>query len=195
MLVLSLARPLPLTDDCYTPIAQLNLHLGYIYGDDQIPANASDYTPTFLPGAILPHAWIVPCSNQLCLPKPVDMKYLTDAPPDFSTPRQYSILDLVQLDGLTLVTSSSSEMDRVADAVHKEVASIGAVLAHRQMGRDFTLSEEAGLESSQAWMSASGLKDGHALLIRPDQHILGKFTPDTAKVDLVSTIRHYYGVA
>ena len=121
------------------------------------------------------------------------MTYLTDAPDNFSTWRRYSTLDLIQPNCLTLLTASSSDADQLACVVRKKVESLGGVMAHRSMGRDFELSENVDSAASQAWLSCSGLSDNCGLLVRPDQHILGRIRQGSGIEDAACLMRLYNG--
>ncbi|CAK7237887.1 hypothetical protein SEUCBS140593_010181 [Sporothrix eucalyptigena] len=43
----------------------LELHIGYVYGDKSTPPHASHFTPKCVPGARLPHAWITPLRSDV----------------------------------------------------------------------------------------------------------------------------------
>lgn len=55
----------------------LNLHIGYVYGDTHIPSHASHFRPSFRLGVRLPHAWLQG-SSPTTVPqlKPVNLKYV-----------------------------------------------------------------------------------------------------------------------
>ncbi|OCT49141.1 3-(3-hydroxy-phenyl)propionate hydroxylase [Cladophialophora carrionii] len=148
----------------------LELHIGYVYGSDTIPPHASRYTPKFQVGARLPHAWIrLPCSPL----KPVDVSYVEEFSPEDVELRQYSTLDLCDLDKFTLI----GEL---------EVAGVKTCVP----GKDFDVVGEAG----QQWLKGAGLQDGGGLLVRPDQHILMLLDADTKVEEVESCLKqHLHG--
>ncbi|ETI26007.1 hypothetical protein G647_02784 [Cladophialophora carrionii CBS 160.54] len=148
----------------------LELHIGYVYGSDTIPPHASRYTPKFQVGARLPHAWIrLPCSPL----KPVDVSYVEEFSPEDVELRQYSTLDLCDLDKLTLV----GEL---------QVPGIKTCVP----GKDFDVVGEAG----QQWLKGAGLQVGGGLLVRPDQHILMLLDADTTVEEVEACLKqHLHG--
>ncbi|KAF4412150.1 Tetracenomycin polyketide synthesis hydroxylase TcmG [Colletotrichum fructicola] len=113
----------------------LEIHIGYVYGDKEPPANASHYTPKFKVGARLPHAWIKLLKpNNRISDNPIDTSYVKELTKDQVSSRQFSTLDL---------------------------------------GR---------------------LAQGAALLVRPDQHILGCLGPEASAQDMVLIVQGHLGL-
>jgi hypothetical protein len=146
---------------------QLELHIGYVYGSNEIPPHASKYTPKFLVGARLPHAWIRPV--QPTLPS-VDVSYVDEFTPEEIECRQYSTLDLCDFDKFTLIGNL-------------DVPNVKTL----RLGRDFTVVGEAGVK----WVEGAGLERGGGLLIRPDQHILMVLDPDTTVEDVQDCLQRH----
>ena len=122
-----------------THFDMLGLQLGYVYADGALAregappepiTDPSVFEPTAEVGARLPHAW------------------LGDG---------RSTLDLVQAEGMTLLTLGAQ--DRWADAV----AAVSVPMQHIRLGID--------ADAGEAWRERCRLLDGGALLVRPDQHI------------------------
>ncbi|KIX02969.1 uncharacterized protein Z518_06519 [Rhinocladiella mackenziei CBS 650.93] len=148
----------------------LELHIGYVYGSEAIPPHASKYTPKFEVGARLPHTWIRPTKTTLSA---VDVSYVDELSPDEVKARQYSTLDLCELDKFTLI----GDLD---------VPGVKTCRLHQ----DFEVIGQAG----QEWLTAAGLKDGGGLLIRPDQHILMVIRPDTTVESVQRVLNQHLGV-
>lgn len=96
---------------------------------------------------------------------PVDVSYVDELSPEAVAVRQYSTLDLIP----------AAEFVLIGDI------SVPGVKTYRP-GYDFELIGEAGAR----WLEESGLKDGGALLIRPDQHILERFDHAGPCIEAVS---------
>ncbi|KAM0321497.1 hypothetical protein ACHAPQ_009393 [Fusarium lateritium] len=169
----------------------LNLHIGYIYGDTQIPAHASNFEPSFRPGARLPHAWLqgsLPASvPQL---KPVNLEYIKEFTSDETKSRRFSTLDLCAPDAWTVLLPANN--DTLNKDVFSAIANDGAIKVNTlQLGNDFDVAKgSARLD----WVSESGLSKGRALLIRPDQHIFGSFGTEIEAKDLVQQMRDFLGM-
>jgi len=148
----------------------LELHIGYVYGSELIPPHASKYTPKFQVGARLPHAWIRRPQTTL---NAVDVSYVDEFSPEDIDARQYSTLDLCDLDKFTLV----GDLD------------VPGVKTCRP-GRDFELIGQAGEE----WLSGAGLKTGGGLLVRPDQHILMVLDADSTVEEVQDVLRQHLGI-
>ena len=166
----------------------LGLHIGQVYGDQTIPANASDFTPRYCVGSRLPHAWIrfAPDSS-IEPPVPVDLSYIPDAelPAKRKQTMTHSTLDLVSPSAVTIIVD-----DRI-DA-HAEL--VAHLHAHRvpvhiaRLGVDFTV----GCEKGEAWARACGLDHGGAIAVRPDQHILARIehgqSAEPAAADILAAL-------
>lgn len=144
----------------------LGLHIGYVYGDESIPDNASVYTPKFVPGARLPHAWMTISSE--VLPNdlvPVDLSYVHEFTADDRKRRQYSTLDLCAYDSFTLLLPSRKSSDRDFSVFLERCQYRNISVNVFRMTDDF-------VTESKEWTISSGLSGQGALLVRPDQHIL-----------------------
>ena len=146
----------------------LGLHIGYVYGDTQIPKNASAYTPRFVAGARLPHAWLrgnLPADlPQL---KPVNLGYVKEMPLAEVKEKRYSTLDLCAPDTWTFILGpDSSSLEKSARSIACRFAKVKFKVL--TVGGDFDLLPDA---AGQRWLQQSGLKARHGMLIQPDQHI------------------------
>lgn len=150
---------------------QIELHIGYVYGSSKVPANASAYTPKFVPGARLPHAWIAPTpSLTLTLPPATDLDYVSELTHEERSARQYSSLDLCAFDAFTFITSSSTAtkavVEEAAASFRKAHIPVNVVV----YGEHFKVS--GGETAARSWVDSLGLAESGAVLVRPDQHIL-----------------------
>ncbi|KAF9766319.1 hypothetical protein IL306_001298 [Fusarium sp. DS 682] len=150
----------------------LNLHIGYVYGDTKAPSHASHFKPSFRPGARLPHAWLQePLSALVPQLKPVSLAYVKEFSAEEIKARQYSTLDLCAPDAWTvLLPANDNNLYGVISAITNSQRNIK--FNSLTLGKDFdVVTVSAGWD----WSSESGLTQGRALLIRPDQHIFGSF--------------------
>ncbi|KAL2860078.1 FAD binding domain-containing protein [Aspergillus pseudodeflectus] len=162
----------------------LQLHIGYVYGDTRIPENASLYKPLCVPGARLPHAWIrllEPSDLGVELPA-IDSSYVSELAVNGVERKRYSTLDLCPVDTFILVVHTATadqwrtyvlEALRTLPPDARSTPKVKTVV----MGKQFVLEPS---EHSTAWINLMGLNSGQATLVRPDQHILACF--DTANV-------------
>ncbi|KAF4333206.1 3-propionate hydroxylase [Fusarium beomiforme] len=167
----------------------LNLHIGYVYGDTKIPAHASHFKPSFRPGARLPHVWLrgsLPSSvPQL---KSVNLSYAKEFSAEDIRARQYTSLDLCAPDAWTILLPSSE------DKLHAAVSTIARNHEHikfntLKLGNDFDVASGSAFN----WLGESGLTQGRALLIRPDQHIFGSFSTETESRELDHKLSLFLG--
>lgn len=170
----------------------LNLHIGYVYGDTEIPGHASVFNPVCAPGARLPHAWIRPVGSlksRIPLP-PVDSSYVPELSTDQVKEKEYSTLDLCPFDAFTIVVDSSwAEEWRTCIAKARQVLPVPVrdtlKIETAVLGVDFELERD-----QPQWLKLMRLKEGQATLVRPDQHILATFESDsTSSEDLVGSLR------
>ncbi|KAF4415062.1 3-propionate hydroxylase [Fusarium acutatum] len=168
----------------------LNLHIGYVYGDTNFPAHASHFKPTFRPGARIPHAWLRG-SLPYSLPqlKPVNLKYVKEFGVEDIKARQYSTLDLCAPDAWTLLLPPNDDKVHAASCIitgsHKNTKFNSLTL-----GKDFDVVSGA---ARWEWLSESGLTLGRALLIRPDQHIFGSFGTEGEAQELGQKLSNFLG--
>ncbi|KAL4782591.1 FAD binding domain-containing protein [Aspergillus varians] len=174
----------------------LNLHIGYVYGDTEIPGHASVFKPACVPGARLPHAWIrplQPLKTKVSLP-PIDSSYVSELSPDQLVQKQYSTLDLLPFDAFSMVvdsTSADSWKSRVTEARKFLPEAVNAAIRIETVAPDVDFALEDA-EQGAEWINLMRLKEGQATLIRPDQHILASFDSNSATAeDLVESLRSH----
>ncbi|KAL0936770.1 2,4-dichlorophenol 6-monooxygenase [Colletotrichum truncatum] len=165
----------------------LEIHIGYVYGDKEPPANASRYIPKFRTGARLPHAWVKPLRAHNCLPrKPIDTSYVKEIPSDQLSTRQFSILDFVTPGTFCLIVGSHSLwQQRFAECEKAAVGRVGHRLYLWAEGSDFDFCNE---KHRKLFHKQGRLAQGGAVLVRPDQHLLGSLWPETSAEDIMSLI-------
>ncbi|KAJ5745501.1 hypothetical protein N7520_010683 [Penicillium odoratum] len=171
----------------------LGLHIGYVYGDTEIPSNVSVYQPSCVPGARLPHAWIKVAPGQLPLPA-IDCSYVKEFTREEISEKQYSTLDLCHLDTFTLIVdkiNASKFHLMVKEAFATLPADIQKILPLTVivLGTDFEL--QAGVENLQ-WTDLMGLKI-QGVLVRPDQHILSCIPSTAGPDELLHALRGHLG--
>jgi hypothetical protein len=170
----------------------LELHIGYVYGDKSVPPNASTYTPKFVPGARLPHAWIhIRNSNFMAQNAPVDISYVSELSPDQIAARQYSVLDLCAIDAFTmLVGSQSAWMDRFRE-LKRVLGQRGIKLSLFAADEDFTFTNK-----SHGKLFAEGVElgNGGGLVLRPDQHILLRLASGTTVAEVEADLLKHLGL-
>ncbi|KAH8595335.1 FAD binding domain-containing protein [Bisporella sp. PMI_857] len=160
----------------------LGLHIGYVYGDNTIPVSASLYKPCYRIGGRIPHVWLKAAPNwkkTTELP-PIDSSYVEELTLGEVQSKRYSTLDLCSYDAFTFITDSSS-----ASQWSEKLQSLKGFLSetartlkinHLAMSIDFDL--VPGGRAAE-WVKGLQLLEGAAVLIRPDQHILGNFEAAT----------------
>ncbi|RFU74708.1 fad binding domain-containing [Trichoderma arundinaceum] len=152
----------------------LGIHIGYVYGDKATPANASVFSPQFVPGARLPHAWVQPrASSQLPWPQAIDVSYAKELGPQDIKDCQYSTLDMVHVDSFTIIAESARIWGPcVQDARVKLQKRAGMAVKIRlvTLEDDF---EFVDRRQADTFECQCGLSDGKAMVVRPDQHIVG----------------------
>ncbi|PVH79348.1 3-propionate hydroxylase [Cadophora sp. DSE1049] len=165
----------------------LSLHIGYVYGDTEIPASASLYTASYRAGARLPHAWLSspPASHLTSLPA-ISNAYVSELSHAALSEKQYSTLDLLGFDAFTLIFSSifAVEWTALFSELRLRLAKSNAKtlkINTAALGKDFNL--VAGARANE-WVMGMQLEHGAAVLVRPDQHILNCYGAGT-KVDEV----------
>lgn len=163
----------------------LGLHIGYIYGDKSIPENASLYTPSFIPGARLPHTWITfPSGKAPQNLHPVDLSYVPEISIEDRRKRQYSTLDLCAVDAFTILLPSRPSYERNFDRFLQQCQQQKIKVNIYRLSEDFEpLSDE--------WRNQSGLSSGGILLIRPDQHVLFSRDSETSDGDCWTAMRSF----
>ncbi|KAH8654937.1 3-propionate hydroxylase [Tricladium varicosporioides] len=175
----------------------LGLHIGYVYGDNRIPVNASLYKPCYRAGGRLPHAWLenAPSGVQTKTLPPIDSSYVADLTPSEVRSKQYSTLDLCSYDAFTILTDSSSasqwsqKLQSLKGLLPKAAGTLK--INHLAMGRDFSLTPGG---RAAEWAKGLQLLEGAAVLIRPDQHILGNFEAETTVDVVFNCLTQHIGV-
>jgi hypothetical protein len=168
----------------------LGLHIGYVYGDNRIPDNASVYEPVCVPGARLPHAWIKLSDPEKVHLPAIDSSYV-GAHPQKVAEMTYSTLDLCRFDTFTILVdeSSFSQFRPAFQKAFQEVAEMTASSLSMQvvvMGLDFLL--QPGQEK---WDDVVPLKQGKVVLVRPDQHILAVLDRKDSAVHIVEALKSH----
>jgi hypothetical protein len=161
--------------------SQLELHIGYVYGSTEIPPNASNYVPKYIPGARLPHAWItLRDSIDIDRPPAVDLSYVSELSSDEIALRRYTTLDLCAPDSFTFLISSSPWhlWEKRIQQVKFHYAHSGPKIAVYALGADFDL--------------VPGTRGG-GLLVRPDQHIQMRLEVGTSVEDILSSLKGHLG--
>lgn len=167
----------------------LGLHIGYVYGDRQIPPNASVYEPVCIPGARLPHAWIRVLQSELIRLPPIDSSYVSELSDDELLAKQYSTLDLCPFDSFTLIATSHWEecFHRLQQLLQDAVAQKVRLVIE---GKAFKA--HPGVHG-QNWFETMGLQD-QAVLVRPDQHVLACFSHGAEAHEIVNALsKHLAG--
>ena len=155
-----------------THFDMLGLQLGYAYESGALvpdgtpqppPVSPSVFEPSARPGARIPHAWLVPFPG-----------------PSFGKEGNavLSSLDLIASDAMTLVSFSDHEVWSAAAAAIKQIP-----LIHHRVGIDVK-------DADGTWGALCELRNGGALIVRPDQHVAARFTstPDSTKVTLAAAL-------
>lgn len=167
---------------------QLEIHIGYVYGRKEPPAHASKYTPKFVPGARLPHAWIrmKNSSSQSA----IDVSYVKEFSQQDIENRKYSTLDLCPFDKFTLVVGSRTEWaDRFRD-LRSSMEAYGVQVSCRAAGEDFDFVDQ---KVADLYISKARLGSGGGLLVRPDQHILQVLDSDDGPEELGTAVLRHLG--
>lgn len=187
-----LSSPLATWDlrtDAYSQ--QLELHIGYVYGDQAIPPSASHYTPKFVAGARLPHAWIEYFSGiQPLNLQPVDVSYVREFTENDVLRRQFSTLDLLDYDKFTLIVSPNMTWEVKAGQVQQLSKRAGVKVQVWVWKKDFDFVNE---NQASLFKNQGGFADGGGLVVRPDQHILGRLGQDTTAEEVTSLVFGHLG--
>lgn len=174
---------------------QLEIHIGYVYGQKEPPAHASHYRPKFVAGARLPHAWIRLRDGRppttLLLP-PIDVSYVKEFSPADVEARQYSTLDLCAFDSFTLLVGGggSAWAERFA-AAREAVGGSVIKMCLRVAGEDFDFVDP---KYAELFAAEAGLDAGGGLLVRPDQHLLRVVSSGDEGEDIAGAVLGYLGL-
>ncbi|KAK0111364.1 hypothetical protein ONS95_001726 [Cadophora gregata] len=175
----------------------LGLHIGYVYGDTEIPASASLYTASYRAGARLPHAWLSgpPSSHLTSLPA-ISNSYVSELSHATVSEKQYSTLDLLNFDAFTVIFSSifAAEWSTLVSELQLRLAKSNArtvKINSAGLGKDFNL--VAGARANE-WVMGMQLEHGAAVLVRPDQHILNCYGAGTKVGEVLDALLGHLGV-
>lgn len=172
----------------------MGLHIGYVYGDTEIPASASLYVPSYRAGARLPHAWLLHAPTVSHLPQlpPIDNSYVSELSALALEQKQYSTLDLCAFDAFTLIFSSAST-SHWEEALTQLRSSLPTPLQINAavLGRDFELVPGA---RKNEWVMGLQLNHGAAVLVRPDQHILNCYGKETNIEEVIKGLKGHLGL-
>lgn len=169
----------------------LGLHIGYVYGDTEIPQSVSRFQSSCAPGSRLPHAWIKLLSRSMQLP-PIDCSYVQEFSAEQVSGKQFSSLDLCRLDAFTLIVDArnSQHLQSMVTETFKHLPGhIAQVLPLHTVvyGVDFVVQDEAG---SWEWLQLTNLKE-QSILVRPDQHILGVLHRGSGNGELLQLLKDH----
>ncbi|KAL1905665.1 hypothetical protein Sste5344_008603 [Sporothrix stenoceras] len=167
----------------------LELHIGYVYGDKSTPPHASHYTPKFVPGARLPHAWITPLEYDLFdYLEPHDVSYVKEFSLSDIAARRYSTLDLVKPQSFALIAGPGSGWKEKVEAIQQDLPGVRVLVRLYTVGVDF----DFVFPEQERFFTEAALASSGALLVRPDQHIVAKLssstTADVAKTAILSEL-------
>ncbi|KAK7432758.1 hypothetical protein QQZ08_000618 [Neonectria magnoliae] len=152
----------------------LDIHIGYFYGDKEAPAHVSKYTPKFVAGA----RTHMPGSSLSITAREV-------------AARQYSTLDLCGMDIFTLLVSRADpwrlKFEDLQPALSRR--NIKAQLWVANVDFEFNVAKQKLL-----FETSGGLAAGGALLVRPDQHIFQCSSITTTSEELEAVILGHLGL-
>lgn len=164
-----------------------------MYGSTVKPAHASHYLPKFVAGARLPHAWIQPRNDlSSSFLEPCDVSYVTEWSDADVKARQWSTLDLCPFDAFSLVAGSRSGWSEKLEQVNAVLSGLNVPRIHlacEEDDFDFVFDDQRKL-----FHEAGGFATGKALLVRPDQHILGTIDPGMTADHVLLFVRQHLGI-
>ncbi|OQD79883.1 hypothetical protein PENANT_c042G04905 [Penicillium antarcticum] len=167
----------------------LELHIGYVYGASKPPAHASFYSPKFVPGARLPHAWIKFPEAQTNIgdihQEPIDVSYVKELSEDQVKAFQWSTLDLCAPDSWTLILGQDKPSLQTTQ-FQEHCEAIKVKLTIWRAGLDFDTID-------QSWF-ADELNNQGGILVRPDQHIFMRVSYFTTGEDLIIGLNRHLGL-
>lgn len=173
---------------CVLTFPKLEIHVGYVYGIKEAPAHASHYSPKFVPGARLPHAWIR--FNGPAPLSPIDVSYVKEFSEQDIKSRQYSTLDLCRYDCFTLLVGSRDQWTERFQALEAALKRCGVMLALAVAYHDFDFVYE---RQSLLFSDEGNLSSGGGLLIRPDQHLLRLVEPTDSVASIEKSLLEHLG--
>lgn len=173
---------------------QLELHIGYVYGSKEIPANASNYTPKYVVGARLAHVWITITDRTVVHQLPeIDVSYVSEFSSSDISSRRYSTLDLCASNAFTFILGGSphSAWQERIQQVQSHYKETGCKFNTHRLGVDFDLVSNE--EHGRAWEEKTGISQGGGLLVRPDQHILMALVSGTSTAEILLALEEHLG--
>jgi hypothetical protein len=159
-----------------------------VYGQKEAPAHASHYTPKFVPGARLPHAWISRPDTTIAA---IDVSYVPEFSAEEVKAKTYSTLDLCDFDAVTLVVGSQEAWSARFDALTKICEKSNIKLRLYAADSTFKFVDPKG---EALFDENVQLGSGGGLLVGPDQHVLEKLTADSTVDGLKATIFEFLGL-
>ncbi|KAJ5767388.1 uncharacterized protein N7511_005004 [Penicillium nucicola] len=164
----------------------LELQIGYVYGARKPPAHASFYSPKFVPGARLPHAWIKFPERQAnigILPRgPIDVSYVRELDQDQIQACQWSTLDLCAPDSWTLILGQKGQSSQIP-RFQAHCDTIKLKLNIWRAGLDFDIIKQSRFADELNFQG---------ILVRPDQHIFMRVDSSTGE-DLITGLNRHLG--
>ncbi|KAI1617349.1 3-propionate hydroxylase [Exophiala viscosa] len=169
----------------------LELHIGYVYNDTAIPKHASHFTPKYVAGARLAHAWIHPLATNVCQGlHATDVSYIEELSVEEVQRKRFSTLDLCSKSAFTLITSKDNvwhhRYDQLSGACHPSLP-LNLVVE----GQDFEFIDVA---AQTKWCHGFGLHKDGAVLVRPDQHCLAVLRADDNVECVVDILHDFLGI-
>lgn len=124
----------------------------------------------------------------VCLP--VDVSYVNELSKEDVRARQFSTLDLCHFDRFTLLAPSREAWSARYEDARTKLKARGSDLGLWAAGSDFSFVYKSQLDLFDRGVGWLG---GGALLVRPDQHVLGILDSETTADEVVSLIRSHLG--
>lgn len=180
---------------CPLTIVQLEIHIGYVYPHATPPPNASHYTPKFEAGARLPHAWIKPkrAGPSKMLPQePIDTSYVREFTGDEIAARQWSTLDLLAQGSYTVLAGQMEAWEDRYGQLQEVLKPWNLSLKMWAAYCDFEFTDS---KQSKLFHDNVDFGSGGAILVRPDQHILGCLSETSTIQDMLSLIQKDTGLS
>ncbi|KAI0136212.1 FAD binding domain-containing protein [Xylariales sp. AK1849] len=169
----------------------LELHIGYVYGREQPPPHASHYSPKFVAGARLPHAWIKFQESKVPAHfTPIDVSYVKEWTGEEISGRAASTLDLCPFDSLTLIVGSRGAWGQRVQTCRGSLKRHNIQISLWASDTDF---EFVYPKQEQLFAQGAQLADGGGILVRPDQHILAILDPEASTKDVGQLVLDHLG--
>ncbi|KAL4799528.1 FAD binding domain-containing protein [Aspergillus venezuelensis] len=176
----------------------LGLHIGYVYGNLNVPGNASVFNPVCAKGARVPHAWIRVWREGAVHAglRAIDSSYVEEFSEEEVKSKQFSTLDLVPIDAFTLFVDSAFAEKWKVIIEETRSALPGPVRAGLKINLavlDINFEVQPG-KAGEDWIDLMKLKGGQTTLVRPDQHIQAVFATESAgPKDVVAALKEHLG--